>query len=155
MGFCAAGSIGKILKKSRVDCIRSDLPDLGCYPIRGGWTGWDVMRQIDIVTQIYCHTCRCAVKVSSMIYDNSGRAEKPHLGKQLKQRLWAGRSRVRERSGLDKHNFLQDYFKNCLLSKACSELQTPNSLPYLWMQSFCVCTLYPAHISISFNYPFI
>ena len=33
MGFCAAGSIGKILKKSSVHCVRSDLPDLGCYPI--------------------------------------------------------------------------------------------------------------------------
>lgn len=46
-----------------------------------------------------------------MIYDNSGRAKKPHLGKQLKQRLWAGRSRVRERSGLDKHHFLQRLFQ--------------------------------------------
>lgn len=103
---------------------------LNCFPVV---IKISVIRQIDIMTQICYHTCRCAVKVSSMIYDNSGGSEKPHLGRQLKHQLWAGRSRIRERSVLDKHHFFQAYFKNYLCSKACSELHTPHSPPSLWL----------------------
>ena len=40
----AAGSIGKMEKKKKMEgkqclCILWDLPDLGCYPIPGGWAG--------------------------------------------------------------------------------------------------------------------
>ena len=39
----AVGSIGKMEKKKRKEssayCILWDLPDLGCYPIPGGWAG--------------------------------------------------------------------------------------------------------------------